>query len=231
MGQSSDDGGTSFVPVLSRTSQSPGHAFLGARTMRDARGTTRLIPHLHAGCRRPCTGCWGVAGNQRGKEEFVMRIMPLNQSLKKPSPRYTARTEMFGYTGSELPEVLVARTVGTTKVITGLDQRPAGFEQLRKAIATKAILPGRRAIAAPSAEESQRHSTIACIIPCYNEQDSIARRAQGAAGPDPDARRHPRRRQQHRRRDHRDRQRVRRTPRAHRAGREIHHHRAHPRHG
>jgi biofilm PGA synthesis N-glycosyltransferase PgaC len=104
-----------------------------------------------------------------------MRTLQLTRNVATTrSSRYPARPEMFGYSGPDLPEVLVARTVGTTEVITGLDHRPVGLDLLRKAIVNRAILPGRRAIAAPNVEESPRHSTIACIIPCYNEQDSIA---------------------------------------------------------
>jgi poly-beta-1,6-N-acetyl-D-glucosamine synthase len=101
-----------------------------------------------------------------------VRTNQLTQSfVQNRTPRYASQASNTGY---GVPEVLIARTVGTTKVITELGHRPAGFDLLRKAIVAKAILPSRRIVAKPVTGESQRHSTIACIIPCYNEQDSIA---------------------------------------------------------
>ncbi|MCW2525873.1 MAG: glycosyl transferase family 2 [Pseudonocardiales bacterium] len=94
----------------------------------------------------------------------------INAGFRKPgAASYAVRP---GTTVHEQPELLVARTVGNTSVITGLADRPAGLAAFKK-LAT-ATLNSRRTLAAPMIEENKRHSTIACIIPCYNEQDSIA---------------------------------------------------------
>jgi hypothetical protein len=77
-------------------------------------------------------------------------------------------------------DVVIARAPGEIHTITtlqGADIRPlrhrvldAGY-QAAKALAST---PPRPRPALDPAPEVQRHATIACIIPCYNEQDSIA---------------------------------------------------------
>ena len=104
-----------------------------------------------------------------------MRTMSLNAGLKKSRPpRYATRPGTYSHGGTDLHEILVARTSGSANVITGLDDRPAPLSLLKKAISNTAALPTRWTNVEPKVEERKRHSTIACIIPCYNEQDSIA---------------------------------------------------------
>jgi cellulose synthase/poly-beta-1,6-N-acetylglucosamine synthase-like glycosyltransferase len=70
--------------------------------------------------------------------------------------------------------VLVARAVGNTRVITDVPERTAVRPTLKRAIANVATRPTRRTEESLYVEEDKRISTIACIIPCYNEQDTIA---------------------------------------------------------
>jgi cellulose synthase/poly-beta-1,6-N-acetylglucosamine synthase-like glycosyltransferase len=82
-------------------------------------------------------------------------------------------------------EILLARTVGDVHTITNLpapvaDPAPAALPQrspLRNRFAEAGrvlMAPVPAAVPEDSATETTRHATIACIIPAYNEQDTIA---------------------------------------------------------
>jgi biofilm PGA synthesis N-glycosyltransferase PgaC len=78
-------------------------------------------------------------------------------------------------------DILVARTVGDVHTVTTAPEPPplrSRFAQAgRLAVQSIIALPNTPALPqqrqAPP-QESKRHATIACIIPCYNEQDTIA---------------------------------------------------------
>jgi biofilm PGA synthesis N-glycosyltransferase PgaC len=83
-----------------------------------------------------------------------------------------------------MSEMLLARTAGEIRTITKLPAvRPAAtIEQQRQPLRARVAGAGRALIAPqvhiPAARdpeaETVRHATIACIIPAYNEQDTIA---------------------------------------------------------
>ncbi len=85
-----------------------------------------------------------------------------------------------------MSDILMARTPSTT-IKTVNDLQVIHHDNPTPLMAR--VMDASRKLRVPAMREPQddtpRHATIACIIPAYNEQDTIADVLQLAAGPDP----------------------------------------------